>query len=72
MADAEAEVALAAIEDGDGVEGVQLYVCGSDGELELLALEDKAGGRRWTSGQRPAACQRRSCPSVCAKDSPRA
>ena len=47
MADAEAEVALAAIEDGDGVEGVQLYVCGSDGELELLALEGKAGGRRW-------------------------
>ena len=45
--DAEAEVALAAIEDGDGVEGVQLYVCGSDGELELLALEGKAGGRRW-------------------------
>ena len=33
--------------DGDGVEGVQLYVCGSDGELELLALEGKAGGRRW-------------------------
>ena len=43
----EEEVALAAIEDGDGVEGVQLYVCGSDGELELLALEGKAGGRRW-------------------------
>ena len=47
MADAEAEVALAAIEDGDGVEGVQLYVCGQDGELELLALEGTAGGRRW-------------------------
>ena len=41
------EVALAAIEDGDGVEGVQLYVCGQDGELELLALEGTAGGRRW-------------------------
>ena len=37
------EVALAAIEDGDGVEGVQLYVCGQDGELELLALCE--GGR---------------------------
>ena len=40
------EVALAAIEDGDGVEGVQLYVCGTKGERELLALGGKAGGRR--------------------------
>ena len=37
MADAEAEVALAAIEDGDGVEGVQLYVCGQ-GHLCLCLL----------------------------------
>lgn len=45
--DAAPEVALAAVEDGDGVEGVQLYVCGLNGELELLALETKEGGRRW-------------------------
>jgi len=45
--DAAPEVALAAVEDADGVEGVQLYVCGLNGELELLALETKEGGRRW-------------------------